>query len=71
MIIFFILFISIYFLIDFPNFNLVDILCFINDNDINLNTNISVTKEAGKAIGQGLQIIGTKPFKIDNSKQLI
>lgn len=44
------------------NIPILDFLCFMADNgkDINLHGHISVTTEAGKAIGQGLQTIGTQ-----------
>jgi len=47
---------------NYVNLSLSDLICFMADNnkDINLHGHISVTKEAGKAIGQGLQTIGTQ-----------
>lgn len=42
--------------------SLQDIVCYMTDNnkDVNLHGHVSVNKEAGKAIGQGLQTIGTQ-----------
>src|ERR1700746_866359 len=61
-----IIFFLINFSIDFSNLNLNlnlnlnDIIYFINENnDINLNNQVTITKEAGKAISQGLQVIGS------------
>nr|YP_009715284.1 hypothetical protein [Russula subnigricans]QGK88090.1 hypothetical protein [Russula subnigricans] len=45
----------------FPSLSLFDIVCFANDNsDINLHTNVTVNKEAGKAISPDLQTIGNQ-----------
>jgi|ERR1700742_177155 len=42
------------------NISLSDIIfCMADNKDINLHGYVSVNKEAGKAIGQGLQTIGT------------
>lgn len=59
------IFMSIYIIIsiklNWVNLSLFDIVCFANDNrDINLHGHVSVNKEAGKAIGQGLQTIGSQ-----------
>jgi hypothetical protein len=58
MIILILILISVYFYE--PSLALSDIVYFINDNnDINLHGHIKVDKEAGRAIGQGLQVIGS------------
>ena len=52
-----------YNLFDILNISLSDIIfCMADDNkkDINLHGHVSVTAEAGKAIGQGLQTIGSQ-----------
>lgn len=59
------IFISIYVILSIKlnwiDLSLSDIVCFAKDNsDINLNGNVTVNKEAGKAIGQGLQTIGSQ-----------
>jgi hypothetical protein len=41
-----------------PDFSLSDIVFFVKD--VNLHGHISVSKDAGKAIGQGLQTIGSQ-----------
>lgn len=47
--------------LNWVNLSLSDIVCFANDSeDINLHGHVSVNQEAGKAIGQGLQTIGTQ-----------
>jgi hypothetical protein len=44
-----------------PSLSLSDILCFAKDStDINLHGHVTADKEAGKAIGQGLQTIGSQ-----------
>lgn len=53
-----ILFIFILHILDMTN--LMNIICYVNDKDINLHGHISVDKEAGKAIGQGLSTIGSQ-----------
>jgi hypothetical protein len=40
--------------------NLMDMVCYANDKDINLHGHIIVGKEAGKAIGQGMSTIGSQ-----------
>ena len=60
------IFIFIYIIIsikfNWVNLSWSDLVCFMgeNDKDINLHGHISVTTEAGKAIGRGLQTIGTQ-----------
>jgi hypothetical protein len=58
-------FISIPFVIILFTYNLIlstDIINYVNDNEnnVNLHGNISFDKEAGKAIGQGLNTIGSQ-----------
>lgn len=45
----------------FNPINISDAICHINDKDnINLHTHVSLEKDAGKAIGQGLNTIGSQ-----------
>jgi hypothetical protein len=49
------------FLYNIPELSLSDILYFVTDGkDVNLHGHVKVDKEAGKAIGQGLQTIGSQ-----------
>lgn len=59
--IFFFLFISFYIIYYIYNLPLIwnVIICINDNNDINLHSHISVDKNTGKAIGQGLNTIGT------------
>ena len=51
----------IYYMYNALNISLSEFIFFMADNkDINLHGHVSVNKEAGKAIGQGLQTIGTQ-----------
>jgi hypothetical protein len=53
------LFILLYALTYILDFSLMDLISFIDENkDKTLNLNISVTKEAGNAISQGIQVVG-------------
>jgi hypothetical protein len=40
-------------------YNLQDIICFAKDNTVDLHGHVSMDKDAGKYIGQGLNTIGT------------
>jgi len=49
------------FLYNIPDFSLSDIVFYVTDGkDVNLHGHVSVDKDAGKAIGQGLQTIGSQ-----------
>lgn len=59
------IFISIYIILSIKfnwiNLSLSDIICLMADNkDVNLHGHVSIDKDAGKAIGQGLQTIGSQ-----------
>src|ERR1700744_624202 len=56
------LIIILFILYDKTFISLQDIICYMADNnkDVNLHGHVSVDKEAGKAIGQGLQTIGSQ-----------
>jgi len=58
----FIPFYIIYYLYNIFNPSLIDLISYMADNnkDVNLHGHVKVDKEAGKAIGQGLQTIGSQ-----------
>ena len=48
-------------ILSYYNVSLLDVIIYINDNkDLNLHGHVTVDKEAGKAIGQGLNTIGSQ-----------
>lgn len=48
-------------ILSYYNVSFLDVIIYINDNkDINLHGHVTVDKEAGKAIGQGLNTIGSQ-----------
>ncbi len=51
----------IYYMFNIFNPSLTDLITYMADNkDVNLHGHVKIDKEAGKAIGQGLQTIGTQ-----------
>jgi energy-coupling factor transporter transmembrane protein EcfT len=48
------------FILYVSDINLINLICCANDKDINLHGHVTVGKEAGKAIGQGLNTIGSQ-----------
>lgn len=48
------------FIINVSYINLTDLICCVNDKDINLHGHVTLDKDAGKAIGQGISTVGSQ-----------
>ncbi len=56
----FILFLIIFIIINLSYINLTDLICCVNDKDINLHGHVTLDKDAWKAIGQGISTVGSQ-----------